>query len=628
MSSPMTPEAPSTTSAGPASAIEAVLRRAIHAALGRGFEDVDPMLRPSQRPDLADFQSNCAMALAKQAARNPRDLAQQIVREATDLLALCEPPEVAGPGFINLRLRPSALAAALDAMEAGDLGIVRDLDTHPVVIDLCAVNVAKQMHVGHLRSCIIGDALARAYERRGRPVFRENHLGDWGLPIAMVLHRLRRRGADLRTISLEDLDRAYRAAQAEGRADPAGLEAARRFRAGPHRIAELEEQNEGAQETVDGARRLLVALQQGDPDLERDWRLLIDCTLRALFDAIRILGVRLGPEHNRGESFYRDRLAATVAAFEQAGVAEVHDGALVVRFDDRERPLLIRKSDGGFLYATTDLAAIRFRTHELNASRIVYVVDARQKDHFRDVFDACRRMGWDRTPDGVQAELVHIGFGSVLGPDRRPLKTRSGENVTLRSLLDEACARGHAEVRQRAAQEKSPTAGLPDEDLREIGRMVGIAAIKYADLSSDLVRDYVFDMDRLIAFEGNTGPYLQYAHARICSILARAAEEGIEASAWRTAPFRIEEPAEKALTLLLLRYGAVMTDMTRSLEPHRLCGYLFDLSNAYSAFYQSCPVLRPDDPSLRLPRLRLCDLARRVLADGLDVLGLAAPTRM
>jgi arginyl-tRNA synthetase len=596
----------------------------IAAALGDEFADADPMIRPSQRPEFGDFQANCAMGLARQIGAKPRELAAKII-EASDLSAIADPPEVAGPGFINLRLRGDAVAEMLEAMDDATLAVPPSTDAHPVVIDMCSVNVAKQMHVGHLRSTIIGDALARVLERRGRKVHRENHLGDWGLPIAMVLHQLRGAGVDLDALELNDLDRAYRDAQLAGRGDERGLTAARKLGAGPHRIIELTEQNAGAAESIAAAKSTLVRLQQGDDELVRDWHKLIECTLRALDEALEILNVRLGRENNRGESFYRDRLDDVIEQFITSGKAEEDEGALIVRFPDRDRPMLIRKSDGGYLYATTDLAAVRFRAQELTADRVIYVVDARQRDHFRDLFDAVRTIGWDRTPDGTPVELTHIAFGAVLGPDRRPLKTRSGENVTLRSLLDEACERGTREVKQRAADPDAPTHGLPVADLERIGRAVGIGAIKYADLSNDLVRDYIFDMDRMIAFEGNTGPYLQYAHARICSIFAKA---GLEPGATHDRPLIITEPAEKQLAIVLLRYGSTVADVANTLEPHRLCAYLYELANAYSAFYQQCPVLKAADNATRDSRLRLCDLVRRVLADGLSLLGIEAPRRM
>ena len=583
----------------PVALLERALQTGIVAALGESFRDADPVIKPSQNPQFGDFQANGAMALAKQAGLKPRDLAQKIVDgAATELKAIADKVEIAGPGFINVRLKGEALASALHAMAEAPrnaLGVEPDADTHNVVVDLCGVNVAKQMHVGHLRATIIGDALARVFERLGRNVFRQNHLGDWGLPIAMVLHHLRLNKVDLDRLEIADLDRAYREAQKHD--DPASLE---------------------------GAKQTLVKLQNGDADLLRDWHKLIDCTMRSVYQALEMLNVHLSEDSNRGESFYRDRLAGVVDAFVRSGLAKEDKGAIVVPFTDRERPLLIRKSDGGYLYSTTDLAAVRYRVQELGADRVVYVVDARQRDHFKDVFDAARLIGWTKLPDSTDAEVRHIGFGMVLGEDKTPLKTRSGENVTLKSLLDEAIARGTAEVLKRAEDPLAPTHGLPRSELQAIGRAVGIGAVKYADLTNDLVRDYIFSLDRMIAFEGNTGPYIQYAHARICSIFAKA---GIGMGAAR-GELRVSEPAERTLALALLRYGGVVHDVARSLEPHRLCTYLFDLANTFSAFYQECPVLKAEDAATRDSRLRLCDLARRVLADGLNLLGIEAPQRM
>ncbi len=584
-------------SGDPAAILDSALRSAIVSVLGEEFRDAEPVVRASQNPEFGDYQADGVMALARRTGLSPRDLAARIALAAAPAVAdIADPPQVAGPGFINLRLKTPALAQMLAAMDTPALDIGRDPDTRPVAIDLCGVNIAKQMHVGHLRSTIIGDALARVIERRGRTVHRQNHLGDWGLTIAMVLHELRAGAIDLDAIDLAGLDAAYRRASAAG-------------------------------EESDAAKQTLIMLQGGDASLRRDWQKIIDVTMRAVYESFEVLGVRLGPEHNRPESFYRDRLAGVVDAFLAAGLAEEHEGAVVVRFRDRKRPLIIRKSDGGYLYATTDLAAVRHRVQELGAARVIYVVDARQRDHFRDVFDAARLIGWDRLPDGTQAELIHVPFGSVLGADRKPLKTRSGENVPLASLLGEAVERATAEVRQRAAMPEAPTRGLSDADLAAIGRAVGIGAIKYADLSNDLVRDYIFNLDRMIAFEGNTGPYLQYAHARVCSIFARAGMRE-DAPAIDGAAFGVNEPQERRLALLILRYPGVVRDVARSLEPHRLCTYLHELADAYSAFYESCPVLRAEPESLKRSRLRLCRLVKRVLADGLDLLGIEAPPRM
>jgi arginyl-tRNA synthetase len=585
----------------PVSLLDAAFRNAIASVLGDDYQNVDPLIRASQNPAHGDYQANCAMSLAKRAGMNPAGLADKIAGAAAAALEpIAEPPEVAGPGFINVRLKPQAVGRMLMALDTPRLGIVPDLDPQPIAIDLCSVNIAKQMHVGHLRSTIIGDALARILERGGREVYRENHLGDWGVTIAMVLHELRASGADLEALSLDDLDAAYRRAQQSCAEDPQG-EAA--------------------------VKQTLISLQHGDPDLRRDWQKITDVTMRAVYESFDLLAVKMGPRHNRPESFYRDRLPKVVDAFAKAGIAEVDQGAVIVRFEDRERPLIIEKSDGGYLYSTTDLAAIRYRVQELGASRVIYVVDARQRDHFRDVFDAARTIGWDRLPDGRRAELVHIPFGTVLGTDRKPLKTRSGENVALSALLEAAIDRGTQEVRQRAGEPNAPTHGLPEEELAAIGRMVGIGAIKYADLSSDLVRDYVFNLDRMIAFEGNTGPYLQYAHARVCSIFAKAGLD-LDDPDLASADLEIVESAEKRLAQMLLRYPAIVADVARTLEPHRLCTYLHDLANAYSAFYETCPVLKAEARTTRRSRLHLCRLVRRVLADGLDLLGVDAPRRM
>ena len=614
-----------------AAGIEAALavrfRRAILEVLGSGQESPDPQIRTSGDPKHGDFQSNAAMALAKAHGLKPRELAERIVA-AVDVSGLAGPLEIAGPGFINIRLDAAALGELLASMATGDLGVVPQVRPHGVTIDLCGVNVAKQMHVGHLRATIIGDCLARVFARLGRRVHRENHLGDWGLPIAMTLAALRAARVNLDRITLADLNAAYRRAQAAGQSDEKGLAAARALHSGPHRIAELEAQNDAALAWIDEAKSTLLRLQAGDAELVRDWKKIIDCTMREVFETAVVLNVILGPEHSRGESFYRDRLATVVEDFMEAGLATEDAGAIVVKFPDRERPMLIRKSDGGFLYATTDLAAVRFRVQELDSDRVVYVVDARQRDHFKDVFEACHMIGWDRTADGEPSELVHLGFGAVLGADKRPLKTRSGENVTLVSLLAEAVARGEQEVRSRAADAESATHGLSDMELHAIGRAVGIAAVKYADLSLDVARDYVFDLDRMVSFQGDTGPYIQYAHARIRSILEKAGiEVPFEGAAIGSATFTIAEPGERDLALTLLAYGGVVAEVARTLEPSRLCAYLQRLANAFNGFYHDCPVLRAAEP-VRSSRLALCDLARRVLHDGLSLLGVEAPPRM
>jgi arginyl-tRNA synthetase len=604
----------------PATELDARFRAAIRAAMG---VDADPVIRASGNAKFGDYQVNAAMALAKEFGKNPREVADAVLK-AADLEGVATKCEVAGPGFINVTLERAFVENRLAALEASDsFGIPPATDPHAVVIDLCGVNVAKQMHVGHLRATIIGDSLARVFERLGRKVWRENHLGDWGLPIAMTLAKLVREKRDFARLTLDDLNAAYRGAQKETATDD--LDAAYEFRCGPHRIAELELQYEPARAAMDDAKKTLVRLQSGDAEIVGLWERLIEVTMEQVYEAARTLNAKLGPENNRGESFFRDRLAGVVDAFKSSGLAKSDKGAMIVPFADRERPLLIQKSDGGFLYATTDLAAVRFRTYELDGDLVVYVVDARQRDHFRDVFDAARLIGWNKTKDGAESTLVHLGFGAVLGADKKPLKTRSGENFTLKDLLDEACERGAAEVMRRAADPNAPTHGISEGELRAIGAAVGIAAVKYADLSGDLTKDYVFDLDRMIAFEGDTGPYLQYAHARIASILSKSGES---ANAVARAPLAVAEPAERALALHILRYPQMVLDVGRSLETNRVGLYLRTLAELFNAFYQSCPVLKADDATTRLARLRLCAVARAVLADGLSLYGIVAPERM
>ncbi|TVQ60195.1 MAG: arginine--tRNA ligase, partial [Phycisphaerales bacterium] len=495
------------------------------------------------------------------------------------------------------------------------------------VVDLCGVNLAKQMHVGHLRSTVIGDALARVFARLGHDVKRQNHLGDWGLPIAMVVNAVRfaveRNALDLGALTLDDLDRIYRAAQRECDADRKGLAAVERFGLGPKAEAELQEQVRGADEAIARAKHTLVALQSGDPATVRLWERIAGVTLDECLAVCARLHADVRPEHTAGESSYRDELADIVQDLESRGVAVESDGALVVPLKDEgiEQPLLVRKGDGGFLYATTDLAGIRRRVQTLGADRAVYAVDARQSLHFKQVFAAATKAGYARTRRGEDAALVHAAFGTILGEDNRPFKTRSGENVRLSALLDEAVERALAAVRERNPD-------LPEPEKRAIAESVGVAAIKYADLSGDRVKDYVFNFDRMLAFEGDTGPYLLYALVRTRSISRKAQERFGDADTAAAAPFIVEAPEEKTLALALLRYRGALNAVAESCEPHRLCAYAYDLANAFSAFFAACPVLQAPDEGARLARLRLCALTARTLEDALHTLGLPTLERM
>ncbi|MBS0190148.1 MAG: arginine--tRNA ligase [Phycisphaerales bacterium] len=626
----------------------ALLDSAFRAATAAAFPeigDADPLITASKQAALGDFQANIAMSLSKRVGKPPRDVAAAIVAKAgamPDLQRIAEPltdKSIAGHGFINIRLKGDALASLLASMDTPALGVPAPEVTETIAVDLCGVNLAKQMHVGHLRATIIGDALARVFERLGHKVVRQNHLGDWGLPIAMVTAKIaadaKAGKIDLATLRLDDLDRAYKQAQRECTGDEAGLAAVERFDLGPKARAELEEQVSGAREKLAAAKSTLVKLQAHDPEIYAVWQRIARITVDECVAVCARLHATVRAEDTAGESSYSNELGEIVDDLVNRNIAEESDGALVVRLDgpgdldDRgqriSEPCIIRKSDGGFLYATTDLAGIRRRVRKFGASRLVYAVDARQSLHFQQVFAAARKAGYADMTGGKVATLRHAGFGMVLGEDGRPFKTRSGENVKLTDLIDEAHQRASAEVNRRSA-------ALPDAERDRIAEAVGVAAIKYADLCNDRMKDYVFSFDRMVAFEGNTGPYLLYAFARIKSILRKAqAEKRIDTgpnAPFRKAPLAIVQPQEKTLALAILRYPGALKSMAEACEPHRLCGFLYDLAGAFSSFYDACPVLSADNEQTMLSRLRLCDLTGRVLYDGLTTLGLPTVERM
>ena len=632
----------------------AILAERFRAAIAAAFPDlgpdVDPLISASRNPQFGDFQSNAAMGLGKQFGKPPREIAKAIVGrlEVADIAEGVSEASIAGPGFINIRLRGDALAALLGKMEAGELGLGKGegggvLGETPgtVVVDLCGVNLAKQMHVGHLRSIIIGDAIARTMDRLGYHVIRQNHVGDWGLPIAMVTRKLREEAAagrvDLDRLTLDVLEKLYRRAQAECDADERGLAAARRW-GHPKAIAELEEQVGGANEELAGAKATLVKLQTGDAETVAVWKRIADVTMTECLATCARLHADIDAADSAGESSYAAELQPLVEDLALRGVAEESDGALVVRVEGIEEPCLIRKSErggGGYLYATTDLAAIRRRVRSMGAERVIYCVDARQGLHFRQVFGAAAKAGYDRIPavlgdltikpadyDRPQAKLEHAAFGTVLGEDGRPFKTRSGENVKLSDLIDEAI--------DRAGKAIAENPDFSADERARIAEVIGIAAVKYADLSSDRARDYVFSFERMLAFEGNTGPYLLYALVRIRSIF-RKAEAMLGTEAVRTtaaAPFALGSAEEKALALAILRYPGAVRSVAQTLEPHRLCQYLYDLAGAYSVFFTNCPVLKAPDDATRASRLHLCAMTERVLADGLTLLGIQLLDRM
>ena len=563
------------------------------AALDESLRGADPVVR---RSDRADYQVNGSMALAKRTGRPPRDLAQEIVARV-DLADIAHPPEIAGPGFINVNLHDAFLARALAEISADPaLGVTPAAAVETAVIDYSAPNVAKEMHVGHLRSTIIGDALVRVLEVVGHRVIRQNHVGDWGTPFGMLIEHLLSVGEmeAAQELSVGDLGRFYQEARAEFDANP---------------------------DFADRARRRVVALQAGDPQTLRLWKLLVDESSRYFTAVYERLGVKLAPADQAGESMYNPMLAETMAELERAGLLVESDGALCVfppgftTRDGNPLPLIVRKSDGGFGYDTTDLAAIRYRLSDLGADHIIYVVGAPQREHLEMVIETARLAGWLKPP----ARAEHVAFGSVLGADRKMFRTRAGGSIRLVDLLDEAVERAARVVAERGDE-------LSPEEQAAVSEAVGIGAVKYADLSNDRVKDYVFDWDRMLELNGNTAPYLQYAHARVRSIFRKAATDGVDVSG--LAPAAEFLPAERRLALELLSFDGAVHDTEASLAPHRLCTYLFDLATAFTDFYETCPILRADTDEQRRSRLFLADLTARVLAQGLDLLGIRTPERM
>jgi len=514
---------------------------------------------------------------------------------AAQLDDLCSAVTVSGPGFINLTLSDQFVSAELAVLAADDhLGVPVAPTPGTVVVDYSAPNVAKEMHVGHLRSTVIGDALVRMLAIVGHTVVRENHIGDWGTPFGMLIEHLIDLGEDAaeRELSVGDLDTFYRQARTSFDADEA-------FR--------------------DRSRRRVVLLQSGDAETLRLWQVLVGQSMQYFREVYTKLDVLLDGGDVVGESFYNPMLPTVVADLQDLGLLQDSDGArcvFVPGFTNRQGdplPLIVQKSDGGFGYAATDLAAIRDRVDRLGATRLLYVVGAPQAQHLQMCFAAARMAGW--LPDGVSAE--HVAFGSVLGVDGKMFRSRSGASVKLVELIDEAVSRAEAAVAARDGEVEAA-------ERRTIARALGLGAIKYADLSTERTHDYVFDWDRMLSFEGNTGPYLQYAHARIRSIFRRA---GVQPPPPGT-PVPLAEPAERTLALALLGFGRVVDETVASTLPHRLCSYLYELASAFTGFYETCPVLRADDEALRRGRLALCDVTARVMARGLGLLGMEAPDRM
>jgi arginyl-tRNA synthetase len=582
---------------------------AIVASFGPEYGDADPLIRTSS---FADFQANVALPLGKRLGRPPRQVAGELTARL-DVTDICGAPEVSGPGFINFTLRDDWIAAqASQMLNDPRLGLAPVARPQTVVVEYSSPNVAKEMHVGHLRTTIVGDAIARVLEFAGHRVIRDNHVGDWGTPFGMLIEHLLDVGEDSAEAALlmTDPNAFYQAARHKFDTDP---------------------------EFAERARSRLVRLQAGDPDTLAIWQRLVDISREYLHQVYARLGVTLTDDDIRGESFYNDMLADTVSALEERGIATQSEGALCAfppGFTGREGrplPLIIRKSDGGYNYATTDLAAVRYRVDKLSCDRSVYVVGSEQALHFQMVFAVAREAGW--IPEGISFE--HAQIGMVLGQDGNRLKTREGETPKLSSLLAEGVDRARGILNELDAAARFDVA-----ELDAVAEAVGIGAVKYADLSTARESAYLFDWDRMISFRGNTGPYLQYATARIRSIFRRAAgtgtgaaeagpaETGPAGTAARTAGVAITAGPERALALRLLSFGAMVTQLGETAEPHRLCAYLFDVASLFTTFYEECPVLKAEPESLRISRLALCALTLDVLTKGLGLLGVPIPERM
>jgi len=564
-----------------------------------GRSEFPAIIRPATDPKFGDYQANGVMALAKKIKKDPRKLAEEVVKNL-DVADICELPETAGPGFINLRLKPDFIAQRLLEINAdpeGRLGIEKTAKPKTIVVDFSGPNIAKQMHVGHLRSTIIGDCICRLLEFLGHEVIRQNHIGDWGTQFGMLIANIERKMREAprgKTVGVIPVHLAE-------------------FEAFYQESKRLFDTNE---EFASRSREAIAGLHSGDQTWMGRWAALVDQSRKYYQEVYDLLSVTLKDKHIRGESEYRGELPGIVDDLRKGGVAVESDGAICVfppRFKNKEGdplPFIIQKSDGAYLYATTDLAALRYRVDKLKADRIIYVTDARQKLHFEMLFAVAKMAKW--VSDDI--ELSHVAFGSVLGENGRPLKTREGENVKLKELLDEAVERAKAIV-----EEKNPN--LPVEKKDKIAQAVGIGAVKYADYSNNRTSDYVFSFDKMLAMDGNTAPYMQYAYARIKSIDRKGQVRGVNVKAERSGVEKpnLTEPSELDLAKHLIRYGEAIEATAADYRPNYLTAYLYELAQKFSAFYTNCPVL-DGGPDKRPTRLLLCYLTAETIEHGLSKL--------
>jgi arginyl-tRNA synthetase len=627
------------------------------------------LILPSQDAKFGDYQANCAMPLGKQLGKPPREIASQLVA-ILDVADMCEQPEIAGPGFINLRLKDDWLKSQLTATgsDAERLGVAKASCPRTIVVDYSSPNVAKPMHVGHIRSTVIGDALYRILKLLGHRTISDNHLGDWGTQFGMIIYGFKHFGdrAAFAEKPVEELTRLYklvnslveyheakrdkipalekRIATAEKELEQAASSGdakkdAKRRRGAENDLKDLQNESAGLRAKVsevdkdeqlsklaavhaDISQQVLqetARLHSGDGVNVEMWREFLPACLAEIEAMYKRLGVEF--DHTLGESFYQDRLRGVVKSLVDKGLAEESDGAICVFLDGYDVPMIVQKQDGAFLYATTDLATIQYRMHEWRPDAILYVVDHRQSLHFEQLFAAARKWGCQ------DVELQHVAFGTVLGEDGRPFKTRSGKSVVLSDLLDEAVERAHAIVSQN--DDARPQRLLTAEDRRQVAERIGIGAIKYADLAHNRTSDYVFSYDKMLAMTGNTAAYMQYSYARVRSIFNKAISDcGLRIADWNDTEVLLSMPQERALAVALLQFAETLDRVVVDYRPNHLNAYLFELAQRYSDFFENCPVLKAESDELRMSRLMLCDLTARTIRLGLNLLGIEVVERM
>lgn len=567
---------------------QALLAQHLSSALAAaGLPNESAEVTPATDPRFGDYQSNAALILAKQRKENPRAVAQKIVASFAPN-ELFDTPQIAGAGFINFTLRPEAVAQHTSALLKDErLGVPLADPPKKIVIDFSSPNVAKPMHVGHIRSTVIGDALARIATFLGHDVIRDNHIGDWGTQFGMVIWGWKNLldQDSLTSHPIDELVRIYKETNERATADP---------------------------EVRDACRAELVKLQAGDPENYAIWQECVKLSMGEFQRAYQLLGIHHDIE--RGESFYNDRLPGIVDRLQKEGIAEISEGAVCVFFRDipemADKPCIIRKSDGGYNYATTDIATVDYRIDDLKRDTIWIETGAPQQLHFRQIFEIARR-------EGRTADFRHITHGNILGEDRKLMKTRSGENVPLLDLLDEAITRARKIIEEKNAE-------LPEEEKEQAARAIGIGAIKYADLSQYRMTDYIFSWDRMLSFQGNTAPYLQNAYVRIQSIFRKA---DLLPLTCNNSAITLSDPAELILAKRLCQFAEIVPTILNEFRPNILANYLFELANSFHAFYEACPVLKSEEPA-RSSRLALCSLSARTLQRGLDLLGIQVPDRM